>query len=162
MTDAEFINASRRTVSRARIRNSAKPKSEHTDRGSASRGNKARANDHPAATAENKRSSKRPRNVATRRNQVSLRINYWSGLIEDHATRQASSAKTMAWGAFIGGSLVMAHYTIQGKLTDDMFMWYLVAFAANAAMSKFSSVRTRRREFEDEYDKGEYDVRRRW
>lgn len=100
--------------------------------------------------------------MATRRNQVSLRINYWSGLIEDHATRQASSAKTMAWGAFIGGSLVMAHYTIQGKLTDDMFMWYLVAFAANAAMSKFSSVRTRRREFEDEYDEGEYDVRRRW
>ena len=94
------------------------------------------------------------------RNQVPLRVNFWAGAIEDQATRQASSAKLMAWGAFIGGSLVMAHYTIMGKLTDDMFMWYLVAFAANAAMSKFASAKTRRYEYEEE---PEYDIsRRRW
>lgn len=96
--------------------------------------------------------------MASRRDKVPLRVNFWRGLLEDHATRQASSAKTMAWGAFIGGSFVMAHYAIGGKLTDDMFMWYLLAFAANAALSKFASVKTRQRDYEED----EYDIRRRW
>lgn len=83
---------------------------------------------------------------------------YIAGLVEDSGTRKASSAKVILWGAFFVGSWILVHLTLTEKLSEEYFLWYLVAFAANSVMSKITSARTRRYDYDDE----EYDTRRRW
>lgn len=162
MTDAEFINTSRRPVSRARIRSTGKPKPERADSGSATGRDRPNPNDHSATADKDKRSAKQRRDVAARGHKIPLYVNFWRGLIEDHATRQASSAKITLWGAFFVGSWVIVNLTFSGKITEEFFLWYLAAFAANSVMSKITSARTRKREYEYN-DESEYDVsRRRW